>query len=445
MSDLRKDNFEEFLRNSLEDYSSNDSPNWEEMESRLDAQAGAGSGSGIFANPLTKWIAAMVVVGGLTVVVANLLNSKISKNPEQENTDQDSFMSKIRALSVDNTNSGTEKSGDTNDEVPSESATISKVGNEGNNPQKLGTEGDESSKSEDENIVFTKAVPPVTYQKSGPQLTMLRSAYSNQAVPEPIAEFSSELKEGCVPLSVNFAPVSHDVAVSYLWNFGDDNYSTAADPVHVFTETGTYNVALTVTSLINQKYITEVTEEPVIVYGRPDVDFKIGDDYNEAGNEISFINYSSNIVEWSWDFGDGSTSRAENPNHTYAEGDSYDVILIGKDANGCKDTMMSTIRISGITLTNNFFAPSAFTPNGDGSNDEFKAIINGPQSLEFEMSIYDRQGNLIFETDDINQPWDGRLKGSGRTAPQGTYIWLIILKDDKGEHDRQIGEVTLLK
>jgi len=135
----------------------------------------------------------------------------------------------------------------------------------------------------------------------------------------------------------------------------------------------------------------------------------------------------------------------ENPTHTYGDEGTYTVVLVGLDPNGCADTISSTIRISGNKLTNKMFVPNSFTPNGDGSNDVFKAKINGPQNLEFEMSIYDRRSNLVFETDDMNQGWDGRLKGSGRIAPQGTYIWLITIKDAKGNHDRQLGEITLLR
>ena len=115
------------------------------------------------------------------------------------------------------------------------------------------------------------------------------------------------------------------------------------------------------------------------------------------------------------------------------------------DPNGCTDTLTAIILISGQKLADKIFAENAFTPDGDGINDVFKPKIIGAQNLVFEMSIYDRNSNLIFETNDINQGWDGRLKGSGRIAPLGTYIYYISLKDSKGNPQRRLGVVTIVQ
>ena len=440
MSDLGRDSFEEFMRNSLEDYSSSDSPNWEEMENRLDEVQGASSGgSGILGNPMSKWIAAALVAGGLTILIANLFNTEDEAMNNSSDGAVESFIDKIRALSIDD-NSDLEESDevDANGEIIGSSGAANKSSENPTNP--------ETSEAELSDVVFKKQVPPAYTKPSGHNYSMLRAAEMNTPSPDPIAEFGANINEGCVPLKVDFKLESSDVGMKYFWNFGDGDYSIEENPQHVYRETGTYEVELTVTSVINQKFVTMLSSEPVIVHGVPEVGFLWENDENEAGNEVTFVDLSSNVVKWHWDFGDRTElSENESPSHTYSQEGTYTVRLVGTDANGCKDTLLSTIRISGKQLSHNFFAPTAFTPNGDGSNDEFRILINGPQTLEFEMTIYNRQGILVFETDDINQAWNGRIIRSGGLAPQGTYIWMVTLKDEKGNHDQQRGIFTLIK
>ncbi|MBL4755082.1 MAG: gliding motility-associated C-terminal domain-containing protein [Flavobacteriales bacterium] len=450
MSDLERDSFEEFLKDSLENYSSNDAPDWSEMESRLDASEAVSpnnaGGSGLFSNSLARWIAGVAMVTGVALLVANLMSSEEPKSLAEDNTST-SLIDKIKALSIEG---GTKKT-ELPEKIVATRDHTDKVSNASQDGRAeahaIDADNNRNDKSTEADIVFSKAVPPIAFEPSGATIDMLRAHYGDKPTPAPVAGFGDDLKEGsgCVPLNVTFKLESQDVAMKYYWDFGDGTYSTDANPSHVYQETGSFEVELTVTSLINGKAVTMDRTNPLIVYGIPEVAFNWADEEYEAGNEVTFVDLSSNVVDWYWSFGDREFSAMENPSHTYLEEGTYIVELIGKDANGCSDTLASTIRISGKQLTHNFFAPSAFTPNSDGTNDEFKILVNGPQTLEFEMSIYDRQGNLIFETDDVNRGWDGRLNRSGDTAPQGTYIWLVIIRDDKGNHDRQVGEITLIK
>ena len=447
MSDLERDSFEEFLRDSLENYSSEDTPNWSEMESRLDeVEAASSSGSGGFGVTIAKWVVAVVAIAGLSILVSNLWNNDDTQNGVESNTSKESFINKIRALTIADESEEATEPGEIGTEEMEDGATSRKLteGDIGLTNSELKNQKSMDNSDADQ-IVFAKSVPKVQYDPSGFNYSMLRAAVRNTTAPDPIAEFGADVDEGCAPLTVTFKLESQDIAMSYIWDFGDGDMSTDANPVHVYTETGTYSVELTVTSLINQKYITTVSSNPVVVYGTPEVAFNRDTDEDEAGMEVTFVDLSSNVIEWVWNFGDGvrSTSKEENPTHTYTDEGTYIVELVGKDINGCKDTMYSKIRVSGMKLTLNSLIPTAFSPNGDGRNDVFLPLITMTANLDFEMSIYDRQGNLLFETHDINQGWDGRLKGSGRTALQGTYIWVITLKNEQGEDDRQVGTISL--
>ena len=441
MSDLGKDNFEEFLRDSLESYSSSDSPNWEEMENRLDeVHAGIPQVVGLLSQTSTKWIAGFVAIAAITALLTGLFLSTEEGSDDESDASSISFFDRIRALTIDYTA--------TEDEDTEGMLTEGDGANTSGDAEKSGQHtlaNQDIQESDASDVVFKKQVPPVYSQPSGHNYSMLRAAEVNTPSPQPDAEFSADITEGCAPLKVYFKLGSSDIGMKYFWDFGDGIYSVEESPEHIYRETGTFAVELTVTSVINKKFVKMLGSESIIVHGSPEVGFNWENDENEAGHEVTFVDLSDNVVKWYWNFGDRTpTSEDQHPTHTYGREGTYTVSLIGVDANGCKDTLHSTIRISGKQLSHNFFAPSAFTPNGDGSNDEFRILINGPHTLEFEMSIYNRQGILVFETNDINQAWDGRLK-SGALAPQGPYIWMVTMKDEKGNHDQQRGLFTLIK
>lgn len=136
-----------------------------------------------------------------------------------------------------------------------------------------------------------------------------------------------------------------------------------------------------------------------------------------------FTNLSdSNAVNWNWDFGDGQTSNEENPIHVYNEGGTFPVTLIVTDAQGCKDTVTYTVEVFEKYY---FWYPNSFTPNSDGKNDVFLPVGEGLE--EYHMSIYNRWGECLFETNDFFQPWTGKLN-SGEIAPNGTYIVVFTIK-----------------
>jgi gliding motility-associated-like protein len=122
--------------------------------------------------------------------------------------------------------------------------------------------------------------------------------------------------------------------------------------------------------------------------------------YNFTTNQtVQFFNQSSGAVTYEWNFGDNSfdsTSTDANPVHYYATDGTYTVTLISTNQEGCKDTTTQTL----IVLPDfYFYFPNAFTPNSNGKNDLYMAYGVGIKS--FRMRIFDRWGELIFETTDL--------------------------------------------
>lgn len=154
---------------------------------------------------------------------------------------------------------------------------------------------------------------------------------------------------------------------------------------------------------------------------------------------------SAEAFTWSWDFGDpGSADNAsvlQNPSHTYADTGTYCISLIVTDTSGmCKDTTVKCLRVESPFT---FYIPNSFTPNGDGRNELFMGY--GTYIKDFHLLIFDRWGNKIFESKDINAGWNGCVNNGEKAVQQDTYVWKVNLKNVQGAEYRYVGHVSVIK
>ena len=244
---------------------------------------------------------------------------------------------------------------------------------------------------------------------------------------------------GAVTLNLN-NNLPNQNGSTYYWDFGDNTTSTQENPTKEYTQTGIYTVALTVTSpfgCVN----TDQANMNITINIKPVAQFEASAYKTTMLNpEISVDNYSSNAQFYDWSFGDGAISTQQNPIHTYEKDGIYLVRLIAKNTNGCKDTAFTEIEIE---PEYHFYIPNAFTPDNDGNNDIFTAV--GEEIEEFTMMIYNRWGELIYETYDLNSGWDGTTKGGETLAMEGVYVYKIKLRDWEGLYHNFTGKVTLIK
>jgi len=158
--------------------------------------------------------------------------------------------------------------------------------------------------------------------------------------------------------------------------------------------------------------------------------------------EIDFSNLSesdSTIIDFLWDFGDGSTSNEENPSHTYQNPGEYEVTLYVETINGCADTTIGKVAL---TEEVKLFFPNAFSPDGDGLNDVFE--IKGTPITNFNMYIYDRWGKEIWSTHNFENRWDG-TDFQGNAVPADTYIYVISGTDYMRRDVNFKGTVTVVR
>jgi gliding motility-associated-like protein len=269
--------------------------------------------------------------------------------------------------------------------------------------------------------------------------------------PLPIADFDT-LVEGCAPVSIQFSNAS-EYAVSYLWEFGDGATSSAENPFYSYQFPGVYSITLTVTGPGGQtdsKTIANV----ITVYEQPIANFTFTPSEVDVPMEpVNFINYSQFADGYLWNFGDTNTSVEENPQHNYLqEGIFFPQLIVYNDV-GCRDTMLSEVGVRGI-LTGDMEVPNAFTPNLSGpnggmydplafDNQVFFPILSGVSTENYTLSIFNRWGELIFETHDVNQGWDGYYKGV--LCQQDAYVWKVQGEYVNGRDFTRVGDVTLVR
>jgi gliding motility-associated-like protein len=265
----------------------------------------------------------------------------------------------------------------------------------------------------------------------------------------PSVNFSADVLSGCAPLCVNFtdaSSVNSGTINTWNWNFGGtEGGSNLQNPTHCFINPGQYSISLTVTS--NSGCTNDTTITAMInVFPVPVAEFTAPLSTSILTPTVQFTNTSVGATSYIWNFGDSlntnssNTSTLSNPSHLYGEIGTYCVTLNVSNAAGCvSDYQLCVVIDPEFT----FYIPNAFSPNGDGINDEFYG--KGEYIKEFEMLIYDRWGNMIFYTDSINKHWDGKANQGSEIAQQDVYIYVVNLKDNKDQKHKYIGTVTIVK
>ncbi len=254
---------------------------------------------------------------------------------------------------------------------------------------------------------------------------------------------------GCRPVTIQFTDSSQYVD-TYFWDFGDGGFSTLPNPYYTYYQPGTYDINLTVTGPGGVQTIT--ISDSVEVYEYANAFFQHGPTSVYVPSEpVLFYNLSSYSTDYFWDFGDGTTSNLENPEHFYTDAGTYDITLIANNQNNCPDTIIVTNAVFAETGGTIEF-PNAFTPNTSGpnggyydpnavNNDVFFPVFKGVE--EYKLMVFNRWGELIFESTDQNIGWDGYYRD--QLCQQDVYIWKAKVKFTNGKEKTFVGELHLIR
>jgi len=110
----------------------------------------------------------------------------------------------------------------------------------------------------------------------------------------------------------------------------------------------------------------------------------------------------------------------------------YLVSLLAVNENGCRDIKEVVVAYK---VDHHIFAPNAFSPNGDGANDEFVVKYEPKEGYIYTLQIYDSSGKKLFETQDRNDGWDGKNAISNSNSNYEKFLWRLIIQDPRGEKE----------
>jgi len=264
---------------------------------------------------------------------------------------------------------------------------------------------------------------------------------------EPLTSDFMAVFEGCAPVEITFINLSTG-AETYYWDFGNGNSSNEENPKTIYSEPGIYDVSL----YAKKDTVVKISEKTITVNEAPVADFDVNPSETNLFEEISFLNMSSNAISYLWDFGDGESSESYEPTHSYSSKGVYDVTLSVWSESGCFDSLLVNNAIT-ITQDCRILFPTGFIPNKNGpsggyynpvqkadNNEIFHPIYEDID--EYEIRIYNRWGELVFVSRNIDIGWDGYYKG--KLAPQDTYIYEAKSRCSSGKEISTVGSVTLI-
>lgn len=308
------------------------------------------------------------------------------------------------------------------------------------------------------------------------------SIVSQLLVPIVTAKFKLGKNIFCVGEKIDIQNLSIN-SINYNWNFGDGTGSSAFSPLHTYNQPGTFSVMLIAADSSYSCKDTFVAQVIVSVIGdtlkRKEIlckgsaisfgsmqiskagvftqtfsttsgcdsvvmlsvtessttsDFK----FYPNNNKVTFTNKSKNALYYFWDFGDSTASTEENPVHFYNSGGDFNACLLVKDSFGCNSKVCQSIKIPV-----RFFLelPSSFTPNSDGINDVFLARGSGVQ--DFRMKIYNRWGQVVFQSNNIANGWNGYYNGN--MLPIETLVYVVSATFTNGQKIHRRGDVTVIR
>jgi gliding motility-associated-like protein len=245
---------------------------------------------------------------------------------------------------------------------------------------------------------------------------------------------------GCAPYTAIINNTSAGGQV-FQWDFGDGTTSTQTSPTHQYNTPGPYTIKLVAIDSATCNFI-DSTSFPILVSGSPTALFSYTPNPAQVNTAVVYTNASIGGTSYLWNFGDGDSlftiRRDTTVKHFFNATKTFNTCLIVYNQYGCTDTFCLPVAARVIPALD---VPNAFTPNGDGINDQVHVM--GFAIGKMMWKIYNRWGQLVFTTSNRNEGWDGRYKGI--LQPQEVYTYTLEIEFTDGTKASKTGDITLLR
>ena len=255
----------------------------------------------------------------------------------------------------------------------------------------------------------------------------------------PVVTARFEIADGCAPYSASFNNTSL-AGTSFLWDFGDGTSSSDINPLHNYPDTGTYRISLLAIdpSTCN---LRDSTTRTIHVYPKPQADFSAAPVPAQYNTPTIFTNNSIGATAFVWLFGDGDSAVRNSSDtvvHQYEQTNTFNACLIAINSFGCADTVCHPVE----SLINPLLdVPNAFTPGRFGQNSI--VMVRGFGIANMLWRIYNRYGQIVFESNTPFSGWDGSY--NGKPQPLGVYAYTLEATFFDGTKARKKGDITLIR
>jgi gliding motility-associated-like protein len=262
--------------------------------------------------------------------------------------------------------------------------------------------------------------------------------------PLPAVSFYADTLTGCEPFLVNFVNTSNPQGTNCLWDFGDGTGAYGCDSIQHTYMAGVFDVSLQVTtgpgcvsSTTTSSYITvNQMPEALFTYSPQEIDVE--------NTIVEFTNHSLFATAYEWDFDDGTAiSVVESPPHQFPQVPEEYLVTLWAYNGVCVDSIQQLIKVKDVLI---FYVPNVMTPDGDKFNESFQPVFtSGFDPFDFHLTIFNRWGEIIFESFNAEKGWNGHY-GDGGLVDDGVYVWQIEFKESMSDkrHTHR-GHVTVLK
>lgn len=261
-----------------------------------------------------------------------------------------------------------------------------------------------------------------------------------QIFPVTIPTFTSDTAMGCQPLCVHFKNTT-PTSTNHYWNFGDVPFEqNVQDPFYCYTRSGIFNVKLSLTDLNGCK-VSATYSNYINVLQQPTPNFitKPGVLTDDLG-QGQLVNASGNATSVKWFIDGVYQGNSNSAIIPCTDTLCYIIKLLANNSNGCKDSLE---RLVCVKPGFSFYMPNTFSPNNDGLNEELLPYGRSWVSDNYKFRIFNRWGQMIFQTNDISKGWDGRVRGTA--VVNDNYYWMVNVTDYYGNEHAYQGHVVLLR
>ncbi len=415
MSDSK---FDDKIKKTLEGHEPEVTSNWGKMRDRIAAAAAIGAmgvdaagskiatqlsiGAAVVIGAATMWVAQQFI-GEEEVLEDDIIVEEIVDESEGEASNESNEIAQLDGLDDDKSE----------EELSEE---ISNVVDKSKNLEEL----DDTSVNSTNSSTTSRTTSSVKDSNKANEDSEAESIIKTKVEEEVPITTSSETS--CVGAQVSFEVEGSDISKSYLWNFGDGNFSSEPNPIHTYELPGVYDVTLSLRTPGKGNIQTRTIENLITINPQPVAKMSWSFPRIITGNKVpvELIDQTLDANDATW-IVDGNILNTSNP--MLENPGTYQVNLIASNQFGCQDHSSNIVIVGNRNQIN---APARFSPDGDGRYDSFMPFDLTGMSEKWELVIANKDGVEVFSTSEFDKPWNGELSNGELAENSSVFYWTVL-------------------